>query len=51
MKKNWVIFCHHMLESIKLIEEYTRDKTEEDFLSSSQHRNNRGSSKEHTFRS
>jgi len=36
MKKNWVIFCHHILESIRLIEEYTRGKTEEDFLSSSQ---------------
>ena len=32
MKKNWVIFCHHILESIRLIEEYTIGKTEEDFV-------------------
>ena len=32
MKKNWVIFCHHILESIRLIEEYTRGKTEKDFV-------------------
>ena len=32
MKRNYKIFLEHMLESIKLIEEYTKEKTKDDFL-------------------
>ncbi len=34
MKKDANIFIAHMLESIDLIEDYTKDKTEDDFLNS-----------------
>ncbi len=34
MKKNHKIFFEHILESIKLIEEYTKEKTKTDFLKS-----------------
>ncbi len=34
MKKNYEIFFEHILESIKLVEEYTEGKTKEDFLKS-----------------
>jgi len=32
MKKNHSIFLEHILQSINLIEEYTREKTKDDFL-------------------
>jgi len=34
MKKDYKIFLHHISESIKLIEEYTGQKTKSDFLNS-----------------
>ncbi len=36
MKKDVFTFLEHILECIQLIEEYTRDKTEEDFFGSVQ---------------
>ena len=36
MKKDIKIFLEHILESIKLIEEYVRDKKKSDFLKSKQ---------------
>lgn len=36
MKKDILIFIEHILESIGLIEDYTKDTTEEKFLSSPQ---------------
>jgi uncharacterized protein with HEPN domain len=34
MKKNHSIFLEHILQSINLIEEYTKEKTKDDFLKS-----------------
>ena len=34
MKKNPKIFLEHILESIRLIEEYSKDKTKDDFRDS-----------------
>jgi len=34
MKKDHRVFLQHILESIRLIEEYTRQKTKDDFLAS-----------------
>ena len=36
MRKEVKIFIEHILECIKLIEEYTKNKTKEDFLASVQ---------------
>ena len=36
MRKDTKIFLEHILESIELIEEYTADKTKEEFLTSQQ---------------
>jgi len=36
MKKNFIVFLEHILESISLIEEYTADKTKKEFLNSKQ---------------
>jgi uncharacterized protein with HEPN domain len=36
MKKDINVFLEHVLESISLIEEYTKDKSEEEFLNSKQ---------------
>lgn len=34
MRKDVKIYLNHILESIELIEEYTKDKTEDDFFTS-----------------